>query len=266
MLRCLLILFALPVICPASRVTWVVENIDKVRRAWEALGLTAIEEYPNIQLVGQYRGRPVTIYAWQITGHLGNLTVDMIQPAEGQANAYTSFLGKHGDGIFSIVQQVPNRQALEQEILRMKAKGVDVLQQVTLQRGQSSISYTYFHTEPEGKFALGLIDGLEQPPLAASDMVSHFGPEVRDAASVSAYWQSLGFTNTRFAYESISPNEHQREGIHHIGVAVPDLAKAIAAYEKLGYHVQQSGARSVYMDTDSAGGIVVELIRTPPPK
>jgi len=71
-----------------ARVTWVVGNIDKVRPAWEAMGLSEIREYPNIELMGQFRGKPVTIYAWQITGRLGNLIVDMIQPAEGQANCY----------------------------------------------------------------------------------------------------------------------------------------------------------------------------------
>ncbi len=105
----LLSLFA--TVCPAqlpnyyktvNRVTWVVENIDRVRSAWEAMGLADIHEYPNIQLTGDFRGKPVTIYAWQITGRLGNLTVDIIQPAEGQANAYTNFLSKHGDGILSV--------------------------------------------------------------------------------------------------------------------------------------------------------------------
>ena len=144
--------------------------------------------------MGQFRGKPVTIYAWQITGHLGNLTVDMIQPAEGQANAYTNFLAKHGDGILSIVHEVPSRQALEQEILRMKAKGVGVLQQVTVQRGQAPVTYTYFDTEPEGKFALGLVyrpGGMRA--AAGPAVVSHFGAVVWDAAAVSAYWERLGF-------------------------------------------------------------------------
>jgi len=56
-----------------SRLTWVVENIDKVRPSLERLGLADIQESPNIQLVGTYRGKPVTIYAWQITGRLGNV-------------------------------------------------------------------------------------------------------------------------------------------------------------------------------------------------
>src|SRR5947208_1932321 len=138
-----------------NRVTWVVENIDKVRAAWETLGLSGVEEYPNIQLAGEFRGKPVTIYAWQITGHLGNLTVDMIQPAEAQENAYTSFLGRHGDGILAIVHEVSSQQALEKEVLRMRAKGVAVLQQVTAQRGESPVTYTFFDTEPAGKFVLG---------------------------------------------------------------------------------------------------------------
>jgi len=309
-------------VCPAqlpdyyktvNRVTWVVGNIDKVRAAWEALGLSGIEEYPNIQLVGQYRGKPVTAYAWQITGHLGTLTVDMIQPAEAQANLYTNFLSKHGDGIVSIVHEVPSRQILEQEILRMKGKGVEVLQQVTVRRGDTPVTYTYFDTEPEGKFVLGLVYREGGMPAAAGrSMISHFCPVVWDAPAVSAYWERLGFPafpmqhasprpdsrykgqtllldfevgyqrHTQFRYEWISPpasppniyadflNKHHREGIQHIGLLVEDLAKSIAAYEKLGYKVHQSGAwgdvgkpgsgQYAYMDTDLAGGISVELV------
>jgi hypothetical protein len=305
---------ALPYYKTVNRVTWVVENIDKVRAAWAALGLSDIREYPNIQLTGQFRGKPITIYAWQITGRLGNLTVDMIQPGEGQSDAYTNFLSKHGDGILSIVHEVPSRAALEKEILRMKEKGVGVLQQVTMQRDQVAETYTYFDTEPGGKFALGLVYRPGGMGAAAGpEVVAHFSPVVWDAAAVSAYWERLGFPAfsmqkitprpefrykdkplslafelgyqryTQFGYEWISPppspaniyadflNKHHREGIQHIGMPVEDLAKSTAAYEKLGYHVYQSGAwgevgkpgsgQYVYMDTDSAGGIIVELMR-----
>jgi hypothetical protein len=313
--------FSLAAVCSAqlpgyyktvNRVIWVVENIDKVRAAWQALGLADIKEFPNIQLVGQFRGKPITIYAWQITGHLGNLTVDMIQPGEGQANVYTNFLAKHGDGIAAIMHEVPTQQALDQEILRMKGKGVGVLQQVNM----GPATYTYFDTEPEGKFVLGLVYRPGGMPATASGLpeISHFSPIVWDPAAVSAYWAKLGFPafpmqhatpredsrykakplalafevgyqrHTQFRYEWISPppspaniyadflNKHHREGIQHIGMLVEDLPKSIAAYEKLGYHVHQSGAwgdvgkpssgQYAYMDTDSAGGISVELVRS----
>jgi hypothetical protein len=258
-----------------NRVTWVVENIDKVRPAWAALGLSGIEEYPNIQLTGEYRGKPITIYAWQITGHLGNLTVDLLQPGEGQANAYTDFLAKHGDGILSIVHEVKSRQALEQEILRMKRNGVAVLQQVRVQGAQGPVTYTYFDTEREGKFALGLVHRPGGMRAAAGPaVVSHFGAVVWDAAAVSAYWEKLGFPSSQSRYEWIAPpasppnifadflNKHHREGIHHIGMPVADLAKSVAAYEKLGYHVRQAGAQHAYMDTESVGGISVELVQS----
>ena len=40
---------------------------------------------------------------------------------------------------------------------------------------------------------------------------------------------------------------------------VDDLAKSVATYERLGYRVRQAGAQYAYMDTDSVGGISVEL-------
>ena len=289
LLRCLVVVFSLVRTCPAqlpgyyktvNRVTWVVGNIDKVRPAWAALGLSDIKEYPNIQLVGQFRRQPVTIYAWQITGQLGDLTIDMIQPAEGQANAYTSFLAKHGDGIFSIVHEVPDQPALDKEILRMKEKGVGILQQASARRGQVS---TYFDTEPEGKFALGLVLMPPGKRTMTPGPVSHFGFVVRDAAAVSAYWARLGFPgfpmqqalpradsrykgdllslafevgfqrHSQFRYEWICPppsppnvyadflNTHHREGVQHIGIEVADLPKRVEAFKKLGYQVLQSG-------------------------
>jgi hypothetical protein len=184
-----------------------------------------------------------------------------------------------------------------------------------MRRGTQSVNYTYFDTEPEGKFALGVVYGLEPRREAAKQAgVTHFSPVVWDAPAVSAYWERLGFPafpmqhatpradsryrdaplslafevgyqrHTQFRYEWISPppspaniyadflNRRHREGIQHIAMPVDDLPKAIAAYEKMGYHVRQSGAwgdvgkpgsgQYAYMDTDSAGGIVVELVRS----
>lgn len=180
-----------------NRVTWVVTNIDLARPAWEALGLTDIKEYPNVPLSVTYKGKPSTVHVWQVTGHIGNLTVDMIQPAEGQTNAYTRFLGTHGDGIFSIVHEVPSEAVLKAEIARMKAKGVAVLQQARMPR--QGATFTYFDTEGQGAFSLGLVwrpGGMKAVDTGAAGrpaLLQHFGFVVRDLPSVSAYWQKLGF-------------------------------------------------------------------------
>jgi catechol 2,3-dioxygenase-like lactoylglutathione lyase family enzyme len=291
-----------------------VEDIDKVRPAWEALGLKDIQEYPNMAETAIYEGKPVTIYVWQITGHLGNLNVDMIQPAEGQLNAYTQFLEKHGDGIFSIVHEVPTQAALEHEIARMRSKGVGVLQQVTIPK--QGTMFVYFDTEADGKFSLGLVlRAGAKNQMTGSQMISHFGFDVRDLPSVSLYWEKLGFPPLRiehaspradsryrehplsldfsvgyekhdqFTYEWIAApptpaniyadylkTSHRREGIQHIGLPMTDLKQAITEYERLGYHVVQSGAwgdvgkpnsgEYVYIDTDTSGGVSVELLQS----
>jgi catechol 2,3-dioxygenase-like lactoylglutathione lyase family enzyme len=295
-----------------NRVTWLVQNVDLAQQGWIALGLSDIHQYPDVLLTGQYHGKPVKMWAWEVTGQLGNLTVDMIQPAEGQLNAWNDFLGKHGDGIFSIVHEVASQAEVAKEIKRMHALGVGVLQQVSFDREGKRVTYTYFDTEPQGKFVLGLVYWPGGAPAAGPPgKISHLAPVIRESASVSAYWQKLGFPAFRmehatprqdstyrgkplwfafdvgyqnydqFAYEWIvapatPPNIYadflkaHKEGIQHLGMPVDDLNKAVADYEKLGYHVWQSGAwgdvgkkdsgQYDYMDTDSIGGVSVELI------
>jgi hypothetical protein len=323
LLRCFVVVLSFAMTCSAAelpkcyqsmnRVTWIVQNVDHVRAAWEPLGLSHIEEYPHIQFAGEYLGKPVTIRGRQVTGHLGNLTIDFIQPDKGQINAFTGFLSRHGDGIFSFVFEVASKEEMDREIQRMGSLGVDVLQQVTVKKRGTPVTFTYFNTEPQGKYVLGLVysPGVATAP-GGKTMVSHFGAVVREIPPVSAYWQRLGFQpipiehatprkdmryrgkplwfsfdvgfqryNQQFAVEWISapatpPNIYadflklHGEGIQHMGIPVDDLSKTVAAYEKLGYRIWQAGAwgdvgkkdsgQYDYMDTDSIGGISVELI------
>ena len=322
-LRCFVVVLSFAMTCSAAelpkcyqsmnRVTWIVQNVDRVSAAWKPLGLSDIKRSPHIQLSGEYRGKPVTIRARQVTGRLGNLTVDFIQPDKGQANAFSDFLSSHGDGIFSFVFQVSSKQEMEKEIQRMRGLGVNVLQQLTVKENERPVTFTYFNTQPQGKYALGLVYSPGAPAAASREaIVSHFGAVVREIPPVSAYWQRLGFQpipiehatprkdmqyrnkplwfyfdvgfqriNPQLAIEWISapstpPNIYadylklHGEGIQHIGTPVDDLSKTVAAYQKRGYGTWQAGAwgdvdkkdsgQYKYMDTNSIGGISVELL------
>jgi catechol 2,3-dioxygenase-like lactoylglutathione lyase family enzyme len=181
-----------------------------------------------------------------------------------------------------------------------------------MERDGKQVTYTYFDTEPQGKFVLGLVYWPGGAPASGpAGMVDHLGPVVRDLAPVSAYWQKLGFPALRmehatprqdstyrdkplwfafevgyqhfdqFTYEWISGPatpaniyadflKAHTEGIQHLGMPVDDLNQAREKYEKAGYHVWQSGAwgdvgkkdsgQYDYMDTNSLGGVAVELI------
>jgi catechol 2,3-dioxygenase-like lactoylglutathione lyase family enzyme len=295
-----------------NRVIWLVKALDHPLEGWAQLGLSDIRQHGSLTFEGQYRGKAVSIKARGATGSLGNLTVEMLQPGEGD-NAFTEFLARHGDGIFSIVHEVATIEDMTKEIERMRRLGVGVLQQLTMKGDAGPIILTYFDTEGQGKYVLGLIywpGGA--PPAGASGKISHIGFVVREAEGPSTYWQKLGFPampkshaspredsryhgkplwldfdvcwqrHTQFTYEWIIPpvgtpnlysdylREHG-EGVQHLGVPVDDLEKSIAEYQKLGYSVAQSGAwgeagkkgsgRYAYMDTDSIGGVVAEVIR-----
>lgn len=295
-----------------NRITWLVADLDHAKQRWIGLGMSDIQEYPQVRFVGEFHRKPVTVHARQITAHLGNLTVDMIQPAKGERNAFNEFLAQHGDGIFSIVHEIANAEMMAGEIKRMDGMGVAVLQKITVKKENTSVTLVYFDTAPEGKFVLGLVYWPGGAPAAnGRTMVSHLAPVVRESETVSAFWQKIGFPALRmehatpredsryhgqplwfafevgyqhydqFSYEWIVPpstpaniyidflKEHG-EGIQHIGIPVDDLPKAAAAYEKLGYCVLQAGAwgdvgkkdsgQYDYMDTDSIGGVSVELI------
>jgi len=290
-----------------DHVTWIVNSLDHSSKGWSQFGLSDIHEH-NLAFEGQYHGKPVTIHARAITGNIGNFTIDFLEPAAGE-NAFSDVLARHGDGIFSIVQEVSSMQEMSEEIGRMRTLGVAVLAQLTV---KDQFTTTYFDTEPQGKYVLGLIYWPKGAPSSGiQKRISHIGFVARDAESTSAYWQKLGFPampkshaspredsryharplwldfdvcwqrHTQFTYEWIIPPAEppnlyidylktHGEGIQHLGVPVDDLDKSIADYQKLGYPVAQSGAwgdlpkkgsgRYAYLDTDSIGGVIVEIL------
>ena len=139
-----------------DRVTWLVKALNHPLKGWAQLGLSNIREHGDLTFEGQYSGKAISIKASSATGSLGNLTVDMLQPGEGD-NAFTEFLARHGDGIFSIVHEVATIEDMTNEIERMRGLGVRVLQQMTIKGDQGPVTLTYFDTEGQGKYVLGLI-------------------------------------------------------------------------------------------------------------
>jgi catechol 2,3-dioxygenase-like lactoylglutathione lyase family enzyme len=190
-----------------GRVTWVVKSIDGPLQGWTALGLASVKDYGEFAFEGQYRGKPVTGTARGATGYLGKLAVDMFQPASGD-NAFNAFLAAHGDGIFSIVHEVGSLDEMAKEVARMRGLGVAVLQTASVPKGGGPI-FTFFDTEPNGKYVLGLVywpGGAPTPQVA--EKVSHIAFVIRDPAPVSAYWAKLGFPAMPVAHAS--PREGSR--------------------------------------------------------
>jgi Glyoxalase/Bleomycin resistance protein/Dioxygenase superfamily len=282
-----------------DRVTWIVDNIDRVALGWEKVGFMQIEMRQDIELPVTFRGQPTKAKVRMASGHLGDLRVDWIQPLGG-VNAFTEYQKKHRSGIFSLIHHVPD---LEAEKARLGSLGVEIL--------QSESAVTYFDTEPRGKYVLGVTTApADPPPSVPSDRrIVQFAFTAKDLKPIGEYWAKLGLGNMAFnkgnlsdveyhgtpvaieqqfgwqrnrkvVYEWLAPittpntfDDHMArygEGIHHLAVNVPDMPKAIEQWKAAGYKVASTGAwgekgkpgsgRFAYVDTEPIGGVIMELL------
>jgi hypothetical protein len=257
-----------------DRVTWVVDNIDRVALGWEKVGLIQFESRSDAELEMTFRGKPAKAKVRMASGFLGDLRVDWIQPMDG-SNAFTEYQRKHRSGIFSLVHRVATPEALAQEKERLRGLGVNVL--------QSDEHVTYFDTEPDGKYVLGLYYGPDAPAATVplEKHIVQFAFTAHDLKPVSEYWARLGLgamafnkgnlsdveywgepitieqatgwqRNRKVVYEWLAPittpntlDDHMKiygEGIHHLAMNVADMPKAVAGWKAAGLKVASSGA------------------------
>ncbi len=179
--------------------TWVVRDVEKSVAGWKKLGFTDIRIVGDVTFADvRYRGNSATCTARVAEGHLGDVAVQWIQPLQGN-NAYSEFLARHGTGMFSLVHRATSREALHAEIERMKTLGVGILQSESVPVAGDTSIRTYLDTEPQGKYALGLI----YSPDAADSRVTalpgrkvvQFAFTVRELQPVLDFWSRLGFTD-----------------------------------------------------------------------
>ena len=179
--------------------TWVVRDVEKSVAGWKKLGFTDIRIVGDVTFADvRYRGNSATCTARVAEGHLGDVAVQWIQPLQGN-NAYSEFLARHGTGMFSLVHRATSREALHAEIERMKALGVGVLQSESVHVAGSTSIRTYLDTEPQGKYALGLIYSPDAADSRATALpgrkVVQFAFTVRELQPVLDFWSRLGFTD-----------------------------------------------------------------------
>jgi catechol 2,3-dioxygenase-like lactoylglutathione lyase family enzyme len=191
-----------------GHVVWLVHAMDGPLQGWSRLGLADVHDFGKIAFKGEYRGRPITGHAHMAWGHLGSLAVDMLEP-QGGDTAFNAFLSMHGDGIFSIVYEVASEDEMAREVERLGGAGVQALQRMRVDTDRGTAVFTFFDTEPRGKYVLGLVRWPGgAAPAAAPSRVSHIAFVIREAQPVSDYWQQLGFPAMQVAHAS--PREDSR--------------------------------------------------------
>jgi hypothetical protein len=190
-----------------DRLVWVVRNVEHSEKAWSQIGLTDIRPADG-DATGTYRNKPVTFSTKRILANLGDLGVDMVQPAAGDT-ALSAFSKKHGEGIFSRVYDVPTQEGVRRETRRLADAGVDVLETMTLWGPGGPVTYTFFDTEPKGKYVLGLAYWENGAPAkGTAHTISHIAPAAYAKSPASEFWERLGFPG--LTIEHATPRDDSR--------------------------------------------------------
>lgn len=188
------------------RLLWVVDDVERVAAAWQKAGVPHTGEAAALAASGpQLRGRPSAYTFRSLTARFENLSALWIQPVSG-SSAAGEFLNRRGPGVMALLYRVPSAQALHAESNRLRALGVNVLEQGAWPDRAGATEYILFDTASAGKFTLGLFfDPRPDPPAAsAGPPVTQFALVVRDLDAVSAYWQKLGFPAFSFTHPDLT--------------------------------------------------------------
>ena len=177
---------------------WVVKDTARPIDAWRFVGLEDIHDHGRITL--DTSGRHAARF---FSGRLGSFSVEILQPVAGDP-VFDGFLAFHSDGIFAVLYVVPDLEQVERETARLRGLGVKVLHTLDAAGGH----YTFFDTEPSGKYVLGLVSRPQIAAEAGPAKVTHLGLVIRHAAPVSDYWHRLGFPEITLA--NASPRQDGR--------------------------------------------------------
>jgi hypothetical protein len=107
-----------------DRITWVVEDVDKVVQGWRKLGFEQIHEPTLVSLDHvRFRGSPARSKVRVAAGRLGAARIRWIQPVSGK-NAYSEFLARqrHGDIVYEWILPLKG-PTVYQEYLKAHGEG-----------------------------------------------------------------------------------------------------------------------------------------------
>jgi hypothetical protein len=198
-----------------ASVHWAVRDLDAVKAGWARLGFPALQDLGPMEVAGSYRGQTGTARLRVATARFDAVDVVWVQPLSGE-NAFTSYLARHGDGVFSLNYQADTREALEGEVARLGTLGVGVLQRGELPLPGGTVSIVHMDTEADGKYVVGLVHGTPAaaaktpPPAQAAARppfplkLSQYALVVERLQPVSDYWARLGLPPMEVTHPSLS--------------------------------------------------------------
>jgi catechol 2,3-dioxygenase-like lactoylglutathione lyase family enzyme len=139
-----------------TQVGLVVRDIEATARAFaDVLGVPV----PGVSITDtldqahtQYRGQPTPARAKLSFFHLGQVSIELIEPID-QPSTWQEFLDTHGEGVHHIAFEI---KGMDDKIMYLSGKGIPLIQRGDYTGGR----YAYCDGEPRLKVILELLENF----------------------------------------------------------------------------------------------------------
>lgn len=201
-----------PVYKDVDHVLWVVKDLKSVKKSWQALGFTEIEELKKVKLEKHgFRADKGSIKA--AFAHLGGLKALWIQPSI-DGTILSRHLQSRGEGAIALIHKVENESQLFDITQALARVNIGKIATYTIHTNTGELRYTIMDTYESGKYYLGFVidnrnSGAEFTGRNEQNMrFNQYAFAINDPDPVSSYWASAGLPQMQITHGEVTDKKY----------------------------------------------------------
>jgi methylmalonyl-CoA/ethylmalonyl-CoA epimerase len=205
-----------------DQVLWINDNLGKTIAHWKNLGFNQIMDLDTVSAVMNKSGKTVRLKLAK--ANLGGANITWIQPLEG-GSVFDEFYASYGNGAMSLVYRMESKKALQNELDRLAAIGLNVKEEISIETARGNLHYVLMDTREEGKFYLGytwvdegvkLMQELTSGNLHGMQLNQYaFAIRNENVKSVSHYWHRVGFPEFEMNHPELGNKHYYDKEVDH---------------------------------------------------
>lgn len=202
-----------------DQVIWVVNDLDSVIDKWKELGFEQIEMLGSVTATNKDNKNFVVRMA---VANLGGAHITWIEPVS-ENSVFSSFQEDYGEGAISLVHKLSSDDALYDEVNRLSAMDVKILDKLLFSTPRGKLNVTLMDTQKRGKYVLGYVTNENSDDLHAdlTDENKHnmklnqYAFAIIEAEDISEYWSKIGFPEFQINHPELGNTKYHGEVVDH---------------------------------------------------
>lgn len=203
-----------------DQMLWVVKDLDHVSAQWAKLGFNQVIRFDTV--VAEFRKTGKTVKIRLAKANLAGANITWIQPL-GEESVFSEFNHSYGDGAMSLVHRMKSKEALQAEIKRLNAIGLDIKEEIKILTKEGSLNYVLMDTRNEGKYYLGYTYGDEDlkimqkllPENLHDIKINQYAFAIHKPEKVSEFWNKIGLTEFQISNPVLGSTHYYGKIVDH---------------------------------------------------